>query len=223
MLSFIDYKESLFYFTRQIKKSQSSGNIYSSLIRLYISKLVCVIISFIWVQFSHIKVKSFVILLSFYKWIHIKKNSFPLLQKAPLCQFINKLLPLFQPMATTDFISISVAFPFLSETESHSVGYDSLQPHGLYSPWNSLGQMLEWVAFLFSRESSQSRIEPRFPTLQKWSSHWRNGVAIMVNKRVRNAVLGWNLKNDRMMSIHFQGKPFKITVIQICVLTSNTE
>ena len=45
----------------------------------------------------------------------------------------------------------------------------------------------------------------------------------MVNKRVRNAVLGWNLKNDRMMSVHFQGKPFKITVIQICVLTSNTE
>ena len=41
----------------------------------------------------------------------------------------------------------------------------------------------------------------------------RNGVAIMVNKRVRNAVLGCNLKNDRMISVHFQGKPFIITVI----------
>ena len=42
----------------------------------------------------------------------------------------------------------------------------------------------------------------------------RNGVAIMVNKRGRNAVLGCNLKNDRMISVHFQGKPFNITVIQ---------
>ena len=43
----------------------------------------------------------------------------------------------------------------------------------------------------------------------------RNGVAIMVNKRVQNAVLGCNLKNDRMVSVHFQGKPFSITVIQV--------
>ena len=43
----------------------------------------------------------------------------------------------------------------------------------------------------------------------------RNGVAIMVNKRVRNAVLGCNPKNDRMISVHFQGKPFNITVIQV--------
>ena len=42
----------------------------------------------------------------------------------------------------------------------------------------------------------------------------RNGVAIIVNKRVRNAVLGCNFKNDRMMSVRFQGKPFNITVIQ---------
>ena len=41
----------------------------------------------------------------------------------------------------------------------------------------------------------------------------RNGVAIMVNKRVRNAVLGCNLKNDRMISVHFQGKTSNITVI----------
>ena len=43
----------------------------------------------------------------------------------------------------------------------------------------------------------------------------RNGVAIMVNKRVQNAVLGCNLKNNRMISVHFQGKPFNITVIQV--------
>ena len=51
----------------------------------------------------------------------------------------------------------------------------------------------------------------------------RNGVAIMVNKRVRNAVLGCNLINDRMISIHFQGKPFKIMVIQVYDWTSNAE
>ena len=42
----------------------------------------------------------------------------------------------------------------------------------------------------------------------------RNGVAIMVNKRVQNTELGYTLKNDRMISVHFQGKPFNITVIQ---------
>ena len=51
----------------------------------------------------------------------------------------------------------------------------------------------------------------------------RNGVAIMVNKRVRNAVLGCNLKNDRMISVHFQAKPFNITVIQVYAPTSNAE
>ena len=51
----------------------------------------------------------------------------------------------------------------------------------------------------------------------------RNGVAIMVNKRVRNAVLGCNLKNDRMMSVRFQSKPFNITVIQVYAPTSNAE
>ena len=45
----------------------------------------------------------------------------------------------------------------------------------------------------------------------------------MVNKRVQNAVLGCNLKNDRMMSVHFQGKPFNITVIQVYTQTSNAE
>ena len=51
----------------------------------------------------------------------------------------------------------------------------------------------------------------------------RNGVAIMVNKRVRNAVLGCNLKNDRMISVHLQGKPFNTTVIQVYAPTSNAE
>ena len=51
----------------------------------------------------------------------------------------------------------------------------------------------------------------------------RNGVAITVNERVRHALLGCNLKNDRMISVRFQGKPFHITVIQAYALTSNAE
>ena len=51
----------------------------------------------------------------------------------------------------------------------------------------------------------------------------RDGVAIIVNKRVQNAILGCSLKNDRMISVHFQGKSFNITVIQVYALTSNTE
>ena len=51
----------------------------------------------------------------------------------------------------------------------------------------------------------------------------RNGGAIIVNKRVRNAVHGCNLKNDRMISVHFQGKPFNIMVIQVYAPTSNAE
>ena len=51
----------------------------------------------------------------------------------------------------------------------------------------------------------------------------KNGVAIIVNKRVQNAVLGCNLKKDRMISVHFQGKPFNITIIQVYALTSNAE
>ena len=51
----------------------------------------------------------------------------------------------------------------------------------------------------------------------------RNGVGIIVNKRVRNAVLGCNLKNDRMISVHFQGKPFNVTAIHVYAPTSNAE
>ena len=52
---------------------------------------------------------------------------------------------------------------------------------------------------------------------------FRSGVAIMVNKRVQNAVHGCNLKIDRMISVHFQGKPFNITVIQVYAPMSNAE
>ena len=51
----------------------------------------------------------------------------------------------------------------------------------------------------------------------------RNGVALIVNKKVLNAVLRCNFKNDRMISVRFQGKPFNITVIQVYAPTSNTE
>ena len=51
----------------------------------------------------------------------------------------------------------------------------------------------------------------------------RNGVAILVNRRVQNAVLECNLKNDRMISVSFQGKPFNITIIKVYALTSNAE
>ena len=51
----------------------------------------------------------------------------------------------------------------------------------------------------------------------------RNGVALIVNKRVQNAVLGCNLKNKRMVSVHFQGKPFNITVIQVYINAEEAE
>ena len=51
----------------------------------------------------------------------------------------------------------------------------------------------------------------------------KNGVAFMFNKRVQNAVFGCNLKNDKMIVVHFQGKPFNITVIQLYALTTNAE
>ena len=51
----------------------------------------------------------------------------------------------------------------------------------------------------------------------------RNGVALIVNKRVQNTVFGCNLKNNRTISFPFQGKPFNITVIQVCAPTSNAE
>ena len=67
------------------------------------------------------------------------------------------------------------------------------------------------------------------PTKSVWANYCGqeslrgNGVALIVNKRVQNAVLGYNLKNDRMISVCFQGKPFNITVIQIYAPRSNEE
>ena len=54
-------------------------------------------------------------------------------------------------------------------------------------------------------------------------SHRKNGAALIVNKRIQNAVLGCNLKNDKMISVHFQGNSFNITVIQVYAPTSNAE
>ena len=51
----------------------------------------------------------------------------------------------------------------------------------------------------------------------------KKGVALIVNRRIQNAVLGCNLKNDRMISVHCQGKPFNITVIQVYDLTTDAE
>ena len=51
----------------------------------------------------------------------------------------------------------------------------------------------------------------------------KNGEAFIVNKRAQNAVLGFSLQNDRKISVCFQGKPFNITVIQVCALTNNAE
>ena len=51
----------------------------------------------------------------------------------------------------------------------------------------------------------------------------RNGVALIVHKRVQNTVFVWNLKNDRMISVHFQGKPFNITVFQVYVSKTNAK
>ena len=54
-------------------------------------------------------------------------------------------------------------------------------------------------------------------------SHSRNGVALIINRRVQNAILGCSLKNNRIISVHFQGKPLNITVIQICAPTTNAK
>ena len=79
---------------------------------------------------------------------------------------------------------------------------DSWQPHGLHT--RALVLHCLWETF-------------QIHVLRK------NGIAIIVTKRVINAVLGWNLKNNRMTSVHFQGKPFNITRIQVYALTSNAE
>ena len=107
---------------------------------------------------------------------------------------------------------------------------DSVQPHGLpptslLHPWDFPGKstgvgchcLLRWTGM------GEFNSDDLFIYYCGQESLRRNGVAIMVNKRVRNAVLGYNLKNDRMISVHFQGKPFNITVIQAYTPTSNAE
>ena len=74
--------------------------------------------------------------------------------------------------------------------------------------WTGMGEFNSDDHYIYYREQESLR---------------RNGVAIIVNKRVWNAVLGCNLKNDRMISVHFQDKPFNITVIQVYSLTKNAE
>ena len=74
--------------------------------------------------------------------------------------------------------------------------------------WTGMGEFNSDDHYIYNCEQESLRI---------------NGVAIMVNKRVQNAVLGYNLKNDRMISVHFQGKPFNITVIQVYAPTTNAE
>ena len=74
--------------------------------------------------------------------------------------------------------------------------------------WTGMGEFHSDDHYNYNREQESLR---------------RNGVALVVNKRVRNAVLGCHLKNDRMISVCFQGKPFNIIVIQVYAPTSNTE
>ena len=82
---------------------------------------------------------------------------------------------------------------------------------------NSLGIELKWTGM------GEFNSDDHYIYYYGQESLRKNGVAMMVKKRVQNAVLGCNLKNDRMISVHFQGKPFNITVIQGYVPTSNTE
>ena len=74
--------------------------------------------------------------------------------------------------------------------------------------WTGMGEFNSDDHYVYYREQESFR---------------RNRVAIIVNKRLQNAVLGYNLKNDRMISVHLQGKPFNITVIQVYAPTSNAE
>ena len=86
------------------------------------------------------------------------------------------------------------------------VNTDSLRTSEL--KWTGMGEFNSDDHYIYYREQEFLR---------------RNGVVFIVNKRVGNAVLGCDLKNDRMISVRFQGKPFNIMIIQVCALTSNAE
>ena len=77
--------------------------------------------------------------------------------------------------------------------------------------------------FYWKQKSPLSCNMHSFDKSIKEMEYRRNGIAIIMNKRVQNARLGCNLKNDRMISVRFQGKQFNITVIQLYALTSNAE
>ena len=100
----------------------------------------------------------------------------------------------------------------------------------VFFPWNlPFGLWTSWQLFKIYASSSLESFLCPYPkhlllTLNLVSP-WLTGlwVALRVNKRVCNAVLGCNLKNDRMISVYFQSKPFNITVIQVYAPTSNVE
>ena len=112
-----------------------------------------------------------------------------------------------------------------------SVVSDSVQPHGLQPtrllhPWDSPGKNTGvGCHFLLHKWTGMGEFNSDDHYIYNCGqeSLRRNGVAIMVNKRVQNAVPGCNLKNNRMISLRFQGKPFNITVIQVYAPTSNAE
>ena len=103
---------------------------------------------------------------------------------------------------------------FISVQFSHSVVSNSLQPHELQHLRN---QWKKWTGIGKFNSDDHSIYYCGQKSLR------RNGVAVMVNKKVWNAVLGCNLKNNRMISVCFRGKPFNITAIQVYALTSNAE
>ena len=75
--------------------------------------------------------------------------------------------------------------------------------------------METFFAYLFDNRMGKFNSDDHYIYYCGQESLRRNGVAKIVNKSVQNAVPGWNLKNDRMISVHFQGKPFNITTIQV--------
>jgi len=127
---------------------------------------------------------------------------------------------------------------------SHRVGHNLKKLLNITSlgKWRSKGQwvitayLLEWLSFrkirnnkCWQRCGGQETPVPywwEYTLVQAWygqESFRRNGVALIVNKRVQNAILGSNLKNNRMISLHFQSKPFNITVIQVYAPTTNAK
>ena len=114
------------------------------------------------------------------------------------------------------FILSGVISPLISGSilGTYRPGEFLFQYHSAFSycSWDSQGKNTEVVGHSLLQRTTLCQTILR-----------RNAVAIMVNRRVRNAVLGRSLKNDRMISGHFQGKPFSITVIQAYAPTSNAE